>query len=73
MNKVINLLMGIGVAISLALVAGFVFAAPTWLIWNNIVAQIFNLPYLSFWDTFWIMIMIRLVIPSETKVKKEKS
>lgn len=76
MKEVINIItgaiLGISLAISLALVAALIFAVPVWLIWNHVVVDVFSLPHLSFFDTLWIMLMIRFIIPSETKTKESK-
>jgi uncharacterized membrane protein YbhN (UPF0104 family) len=71
MKLVTNALLGVSLAILLALMAAMIFALPTWLIWNHIVADVFELPHLSFWQTFWIMLMIRFIIPAETKTKEK--
>lgn len=76
MKQVINIItgaiLGISLAISLALMAALIFTTPVWLIWNLVVVDVFNVPHLSFFDTLWIMLMIRFIIPSETKTKESK-
>lgn len=72
MKTVINALLGMSVVISLTIIAALIFATPVWLIWNLVVVDVFNAPHLSFFDTLWIMLMIRFIIPSETKTKDSK-
>lgn len=76
MKEVINIItgafLGISLAITMAFVASLIFSIPVWVIWNFVVVDVFNTPHLSFFDTLWIMVMIRLIIPSETKTKESK-
>ena len=76
MKEVINIItgafLGISLAITMAFVASLIFSIPVWVIWNFVVVDVFNTPHLSFFDTLWIMGMIRLIIPSETKTKESK-
>lgn len=71
-NTLLGALLGVSLAISLAIIAALIFATPVWLIWNLVVVDVFNAPHLSFFDTLWIMLMIRFIIPSETKTKNSK-
>jgi len=76
MKEVINIItgafLGISLAITMAFVASLIFSIPVWVIWNFVVVDVFNTPHLSFFDTLWVMVMIRLIIPSETKTKESK-
>lgn len=76
MKQVINIItgafLGISLAITMAFVASLIFSIPVWVIWNFVVVDVFNTPHLSFFDTLWVMVMIRLIIPSETKTKESK-
>ncbi len=76
MKEVINIItgafLGISLAITMAFVASLIFSIPVWVIWNFVVVDVFNTPHLSFFDTLWVMVMIRLIIPSETKTKERK-
>lgn len=76
MKEVINIItgafLGISLAITMAFVASLIFSIPVWVIWNFVVVDAFNTPHLSFFDTLWVMVMIRLIIPSETKTKESK-
>lgn len=63
---------GIIVFILVALLAAFIFTAPSWYIWNHIVAVKFGLPLFSFWDAFFTIMMIRMVMPSPSSTKEKK-
>ena len=73
-NKTSTALTVIISIVFLSLIVVFLFTAPTWYIWNNIVAPKFDAPLFSFWETFFTMMMIRFIIPSSTykNTKKEK-
>jgi len=40
----------------------FLFAGPTWYIWNHIISPKFGLPIFSFWEAVLSILMIRLLI-----------
>lgn len=64
----------IGALLGVFLVAiGFIaiFTYPTMWIWNALVPNLFGLPELTFWQTFGLMVLIRLLIPTSTKIKSE--
>lgn len=63
---------GIIVFILVALLVAFIFTAPAWYIWNHIVAVKFGLPLFSFWDAFFTIMMIRLVMPPPSSTKETK-
>ena len=42
------------------------------LLWNSLMVSIFGAPALSFWQTFGLIIMIRLIAPN-TIIKKRDS
>ena len=42
------------------------------LLWNSLMVSIFGAPTLSFWQTFGLIIMIRLIAPN-TIIKKRDS
>jgi len=65
-----KILLGAISAIGVALLVALLFAGPTWYIWNHIVAIKFELPQLTFWDTFWTMLMIRFILPTPTTNSK---
>jgi hypothetical protein len=64
---------GIAALIGFVLVAiGFVviFTYPTMWLWNWLMPDTFGLPELTFWQTFGLLILARLIIPSTT-IKSE--
>jgi|688.fasta_scaffold381342_3 hypothetical protein len=73
MNK---FLIGLGAMVAaFAIVAVFIFilAYPAMLLWNMLIPELFNGPYLSFWQTFGLIVLFRIFLPStsKTKVKSE--
>ncbi len=42
----------------------FVGSAIVQAIWNDIVVAKFNAPYLSFWEVFWLLVMMRFIFPT---------
>ena len=73
MNK---LILGLGAMVAaFAIVAVFIFilAYPAMLLWNALIPELFKGPYLSFWQTFGLIVLFRIFLPStsKTKVKSE--
>ena len=71
MNKITTNLSAWGIIILISVFAVLIFTTPTWYIWNNIVAGKFDLPTLTFSEAFWILLMIRFILPNAT-VKQTK-
>lgn len=66
----------IGLAVSAIAIASmliFIFTFPVMWLWNTLIPSIFNGPYLTFWQTFGLMIMVRLIIPSTENQKKSEN
>ena len=73
MNK---FLLGLGAMVAaFAIVAVFIFilAYPAILLWNALIPQLFNGPFLSFWQTFGLIVLFRIFLPSSPtrKIKSE--
>ena len=49
------------VDIVVALIHIFAFPAFIMLIWNGVIANIFNLPRITYWNAFWVRILIGLL------------
>jgi uncharacterized RDD family membrane protein YckC len=67
MNK---FLIGLGAMIAaFSIIAVFIFilAYPAMLLWNMLIPELFNGPYLSFWQTFGLIILFRLFMPGSAK------
>jgi hypothetical protein len=62
---------GILAFILIALIAVFIFTAPSWYIWNHIIVPKFDAPTFSFWETFFTILMIRFIIPTSSINKGE--
>ena len=56
----------------LVLFALFITPFLVMLLWNSLMVSIFSAPTLSFWQTFGLIIMIRLIAPN-TIIKKRDS
>ena len=56
----------------LVLFALFITPFLVMLLWNSLMVSIFGAPALSFWQTFGLIIMIRLIAPN-TIIKKRDS
>jgi len=72
MNDVLTVIGGIFAFIFLALIAVFIFTAPSWYIWNHIVAPKFDAPLFTFWEAFFTILMIRFMFPNiSSKTEKQ--
>jgi uncharacterized RDD family membrane protein YckC len=73
MNK---FLIGLGAMVAaFGIIAVFIFilAYPAMLLWNALIPELFNGPILSFWQTFGLIVLFRIFLPStsKTKIKSE--
>ena len=72
MNDVLTVIGGTFAFIFLALIAVFIFTAPSWYIWNHIVAPKFDAPLFTFWEAFFTILMIRFMFPNiSSKTEKQ--
>lgn len=58
---------GVGVMIGLMLAAvGFIilFTYPTMWLWNWLMPVVFGLPILTFWQTFGLMVLLKVMLPA---------
>ena len=72
MNNVLTVIGGIFAFIFLALIAVFIFAAPSWYIWNHIVAPKFDAPLFTFWEACFTILMIRFMFPNISSKTEKK-
>ena len=76
MNKVMENLTtaiaGIFTFVFIALIAVFIFTAPSWYIWNHIVAPKFDAPLFTFWEAFFTILMIRFMFPNISSKTEKK-
>ena len=56
--------------VGILILAVLLFTIPVFLIWNLVISPKFMLPMLSFWETFWLMILVRIIIPQKVVQKK---
>ena len=71
MNK---FLIGLGAMVAaFGIIAVFIFilAYPAMLIWNALIPELFNGPILSFWQTFGLIVLFRIFLPSTSKSKSK--
>ena len=54
----------------IVILAVLLFTIPVLLIWNLVISPKFGLPMLTFWETFWMLTFVRLVIPKKVVQKK---
>lgn len=59
------------VAIFALILAFFEAILGVWL-WRKIMVEIFNLPYLTFWQFYGLTVLIHIIFPSRTVKIKEK-
>lgn len=55
---------------SIVILAVLLFTVPVLLIWNLVISPKFGLPMLTFWETFWLMVFVRIIIPQKVVQKK---
>ena len=72
MNNVLTVIGGIFAFIFLALIVVFIFTAPSWYIWNHIVAPKFDAPLFTFWEAFFTILMIRFMFPNISSKTEKK-
>lgn len=72
MNNILTVIGGIFAFIFLALIAVFIFTAPSWYIWNHIVAPKFDAPLFTFWEAFFTILMIRFMFPNISSKTEKK-
>ena len=70
MDKILTVIGGIFAFIFIALIAVFIFTAPSWYIWNHIIVPKFDVPTFTFWESFFTILMIRFIIPTSS-IKSE--
>lgn len=72
MNKI---LIGLGAMVAAFLIIAFfvlIFAWPAMWLWNLLIPSIFGGPTLTFWQTFGLLILIRIFMPGVTKIKNDE-
>ena len=72
MDKILTVIGGIFAFIFIALIAVFIFTAPSWYIWNHIIVPKFDAPTFSFWEAFFAILMIRLIFPNISTKSENK-
>jgi hypothetical protein len=58
------------IALAIAVVLIFVFTYPVMYLWNLLAVPLFNAPVLNFWQTFGLLILLRLILPTSTNYEK---
>lgn len=57
-------------AIAIAILLIFLFTFPVMWLWNLLVPELFHGPVLGFWQTFGLLVLVRLILPSTPKTSK---
>lgn len=65
-QKIHNVLMLIGILI----LACLLFGLPLQILWNLLMPQLFNLPYITFWQACGLQLMAALLFKSNIDIKK---
>ena len=66
--------LGIAIVVAIfALVLAFFEAILGVWLWRKIMVEIFNLPYLTFWQFYGLTILIHIIFPNKTVKIKEKN
>jgi hypothetical protein len=58
------------IALATAIVLIFLFTFPVMYLWNMLAVPLFSAPMLSFWQTFGLLVLLRLILPTQPKVEK---
>ncbi len=70
MGRIVEAFGLVFLVIILAFVFSAIVALPTMLLWNWLMPVIFGLPIIGFWQSFGLMFLSRLVLPSSTTTCK---
>jgi hypothetical protein len=66
--------LGIAIVVAIfALVLAFFEAILGVWLWRKIMVEIFNLPYLTFWQFYGLTVLIHIIFPGRTVKVKEKN
>jgi len=60
-------------AVAIAILLIFLFAFPVMWLWNALIPQLFQGPVLGFWQTFGLLVLVRLILPSSTKTSAKST
>lgn len=60
-------------AVAIAILLIFIFAFPVMWLWNNLIPSLFNGPIIGFWQTFGLLVLVRLILPSPMRNFGKKS
>lgn len=71
METIKKIFTGIGAFVVLILVIGLIFVFPTKWLWNWLMPTIFNLPVITAWQAFGLMILSGILFRSSSSSKKE--
>lgn len=50
--------------IAFIVVLGLLFTLPAMLIWNAVAVPVFGVPVLGFWQSFWLLVLAKIVVGS---------
>lgn len=61
-----NVLAAIITAIGLVFILALLLAFPTWLLWNLLMPDIFQLPQIGFWQAFGLLLLTGFLFGSRS-------
>ena len=60
----------IAAVVAIVMLAVLLFTVPSLLIWNHIISPKFGLPVFSFWEMFWMLVLIKIVFTKTKDIRK---
>jgi|APCry1669189768_1035252.scaffolds.fasta_scaffold19553_2 hypothetical protein len=73
MEKVSAVILATLGVIAVGAILVFLFAFPVMWLWNSLIPQLFHGPVLSFWQTFGLLILVRMIMPTSTKTSNSSN
>lgn len=58
------------IALAAMLIFGFLLAWPVVWIWNWMVPELFGLPLITYWQAYWLGVLLRLLFGTGVSVSK---
>jgi hypothetical protein len=67
-----NTLLVIAITVGIAIIIGMIIAVPIWLLWNWIMPSLFELPELTFLQTYGLFVLLSLIFNTFLRFKETK-
>ena len=71
MEAISKLIGGILLVIILAVILAAIIAYPAMLLWNWLMPELFGLKFITFWQMFGLIALVRIILPSPSSSKSE--